>query len=178
MLQKEYPGKKIQLVGHSIGGWITRAYLGQISDAKRSESFSALATLGTPHTPPPEGFFRNIDQTRGLLAFVEDRYPGAFHDELKYLTVGSTAQAGALPGNGAGLLAGSLAFASYLPLCGDGTVQGDGITPIGCAHLNGAEQRDVDAYHIAFVPGSGTRLLGTPWYGSPEVLESWADFLQ
>ena len=44
--------------------------------------------------------------------------------------------------------------------------------------LDGAEQREVDAYHIAFVPGSGTRLLGTPWYGSPDLVGEWADFLQ
>ena len=71
-----------------------------------------------------------------------------------------------------------LATASYLPLCGDAFAAGDGITPIGCAHLDGAEQREVAAFHISFVPGLGTRLLGTPWYGSPELLEGWADFLR
>lgn len=177
-LAEQYPGKKVQLVAHSIGGWIARAYLGQLPASKRDATFSALVTLGTPHAPPPEGLFRTIDQTRGLLAFVEERYPGAFHESLRYMTVGSTAQRGALPGSGQGLIAGSLAFASYLPLCGDGGVDGDGITPIGCAHLDGAEQRTVDAFHIAFVPGSGTRLNGTPWYGSPDIIGEWADFLQ
>ena len=66
---------------------------------------------------------------------------------------------------------------SYLPLCGDAFVEGDGITPVACAHLEGAEQRDVEAYHIAFVPGLGARLLGTPWYGSPGIIDQWADFL-
>mmetsp|Transcript_54789 Transcript_54789/g.102732 ORF Transcript_54789/g.102732 Transcript_54789/m.102732 type:complete len:601 (+) Transcript_54789:74-1876(+) len=178
MMKQQYPGKKIQLVAHSIGGWITRAYLGRMSDDERAATFSALVTLGTPHKPPPEGFLRTIDQTRGLLTYVEDRYPGAFHKELRYLTVCSKAQRGALPGSGAGLIAGSLALASYLPLGGDGFAEGDGITPLKCGHLEGAEQRDVNAYHIAFIPGSGTRLLGTPWYGSPEVIDGWADFLQ
>jgi len=178
MMKQQYPGKKIQLVAHSIGGWITRAYLGRMPDDERAATFSALVTLGTPHKPPPEGFLRTIDQTRGLLTYVEDRYPGAFHKELRYLTVCSKAQRGALPGSGAGLIAGSLALASYLPLGGDGFAEGDGITPLKCGHLEGAEQRDVNAYHIAFIPGSGTRLLGTPWYGSPEVIDGWADFLQ
>lgn len=177
-IKQQYPGKKIQLVAHSIGGWITRAYLGRMPDDERAATFSALVTLGTPHKPPPEGFLRTIDQTRGLLTYVEDRYPGAYHKELRYLTVCSKAQRGALPGGGAGLIAGSLAFASYLPLGGDGSAVGDGITPIQCGHLEGAEQRDVNAYHIAFIPGSGARLLGTPWYGSPEVIGGWADFLQ
>ena len=172
-LEREHPGQPIQLVAHSIGGWITRAYLGQLSPEKRA-AYSALVTLGTPHAPPPEGPLRTLDQTRGLLTFVEDNYPGAYHPELRYLTVGSRAVKGAIrPELGA-----LLATASYLPLSGDAFAEGDGITPIGCAHLDGAEQREVDAFHISFVPGLGTRLLGTPWYGSPELIESWADFLR
>lgn len=183
-LSKQYPERKIQLVAHSIGGWITRAYLGKVSASQRAK-FSALVTLGTPHRPPPDGFFKKIDQTRGLLKFVEERYPGAHFDELRYMTVGSRAQAGALPWGDAndgepspGLLAGTLAAASYLPLCGDAFTVGDGITPLACAHLDGAEQRVVDCFHIAYVPGARARLRGTPWYGSPEILEQWADFLQ
>ena len=110
---------------------------------------------------------------------VEERYPGAYHPELRYLTVGSRAQGGALPWarGEAGLLASTLAYASYLPLCGDGEAVGDGITPLRCAHLEGAEQREPECFHIAYVPGVRARLRGTPWYGSPGVLEQWADFL-
>uniref|UniRef100_A0A7S2GTW5 DUF676 domain-containing protein n=1 Tax=Haptolina brevifila TaxID=156173 RepID=A0A7S2GTW5_9EUKA len=177
-LTKAYPGRKISLVAHSIGGWITRSYLGQLSDDDRSK-FGALVTLGTPHAPPPEGFFRTLDQTRGLLRFVEERYPGAYHPELRYMSVGSDAVAGSLPWSSNGrLLESTLALASYLPLCGDAFIRGDGITPLACAHLEGAEQRTLEAFHIAFVPLLGTRLRGTPWYGSPGIVEKWADFLQ
>jgi len=179
-LEKEWPGRKVQLVAHSIGGWIARAYLGQLDPEVRARRFSALVTLGTPHRPPPEGLFRTLDQTRGLLSYVEERYPGAAHPELRYLTVGSRAVKGAkgfdIPSCGESL-GRVLAAASYLPLCGDGTIEGDGITPISCAHLPGAEQREVDAFHIAFIPGIGTRLLGTPWYGSPDLAAKWIDFL-
>ena len=95
---------------------------------------------------------------------------------LRCLTVGSRAVTGR-PSLGGGI-DGLLAFASYLPLCGDGGAEGDGITPLACAHLDGAEQREVDAFHIAFVPGLGTRLRGTPWYGSAELIDGWADFLR
>lgn len=36
----------------------------------------------------------------------------------------------------------------------------------------------VDAYHIAFVPFLGLRLLGTQWYGSAQVVGEWCDFLE
>lgn len=177
-MRAAHPGKPIQLVAHSIGGWIVRAYLGQLPAERRKGVFGALVTLGTPHAPPPEGIFRTLDQTRGLLTNVEGDFPGAFHKDegLRYLTVGSRAVTGQ-PSLGAGL-DGALAFASYLPLCGDGAAEGDGITPLRCAHLDGAEQREVDAFHIAFVPGIGTRLRGTPWYGSAELIDGWADFLR
>ena len=113
--------------------------------------------LGTPHLPPPKGPLRILDQTHGLLTYVAANYPGAYHPEIRYLTVGSRAVRGAL----ATELGGLLAAATYLPLCGDAFTVGDGITPISCAHLDGAEQREVAAFHIGFVPGLGTRMLGT-----------------
>ena len=135
-LTKDYPGRPIQLVAHSIGGWITALYLGQITPEPARSVRRARDARGTPHAPPPEGIFRTLDQTRGLLRYVEERYPGAHFaaEGLRYLTVGSRAQAGALPwaknADGertTGLLAGVLALASYLPLCGDGFAVGDGI---------------------------------------------------
>ena len=152
--------------GFFVDGWFGTAVTNPL--------FGLSGRPRQPHAPPPEGFLRTIDQTRGLLRYVEERYPGAYHPDVRYLTVGSRAVTGKVGTE----LGGALALASYLPLCGDAFAEGDGITPIGCAHLDGAEQRDVDAYHIAFVPGSGTRLQGTPWYGSPQIIDGWADFLQ
>ena len=50
-------------------------------------------------------------------------------------------------------------FLTFLSKEGAGI--GDGITPTSAAHLDGAEQREVAAIHIGFVPGLGTRLCGT-----------------
>jgi len=168
-----HPGQKISLVGHSIGGWIARAYLGQLP-AERRCLIGRLVTLGTPHIPPPEGLFRALDQTRGLLTNVQSNFPGAFHPEIKYLCVGSRAVKGELRGGG---LDGLLGAFSYLPLSGKAANVGDGITPYECAILPGADELEVDAFHIGFVPFAGFRLLGTTWYGSPGVAEQWIDFL-
>ena len=175
-LAAAHPGKKVQLVAHSIGGWIARAWLAQLDDDARAQ-VSALVTLGTPHAEPPEdGPWRTLDQTRGLLANVNSRCPGAYHEGIRYASVGSSAVQGQLRGGG---LDGLLGFASYLPLCGDGEAVGDGITPQKAAHPDGWERRDLDgAYHIAFVPFLGARLRGTPWYGSEENIEQWVDVLK
>lgn len=85
-LTVEASGRKVHLVAHSIGGWVARAYLGQLDDDARAR-VGSLVTLGTPHSPPPDGIFRTLDQTRGLLRLVEERYPGAYHDGIQY-TVG------------------------------------------------------------------------------------------
>jgi hypothetical protein len=44
-----------------------------MNDEERAKTFDSLVTLGTPHVPPPNGIFRSMDQTRGLLSFVQDR---------------------------------------------------------------------------------------------------------
>lgn len=169
-------GAPAQIVGHSIGGWIARAYLGQLSGPRRTERFSALVTLGTPHAEPPEGLLRKIDQTRGLLKYVNSNYPGAAHPGMRYLSVGSTAVRGRVFGAG---LDGLLGFASYLPLGGDGGAAGDGICPEACSVLAGAEHRTLKgAHHIAFVPFLGLRLLAVEWYGSDRMAVEWADFLE
>ncbi|CAN1246238.1 hypothetical protein LINGRAPRIM_LOCUS3131 [Linum grandiflorum] len=78
------PGGKLSLIGHSAGGWLARVYMEEfgVSD------IALLLTLGTPHLPPPRGIPGVIDQTRGLLYYVEDHCRKAVvTPELKYVCV-------------------------------------------------------------------------------------------
>jgi hypothetical protein len=83
---------EICIIGHSIGGWVARAYLGGLSSPMSSSTaiyrlltqqqqqqqqlqqyytnvkISSLITLGTPHISSPNAI---IDQTRGLLREIE-----------------------------------------------------------------------------------------------------------
>lgn len=60
------------MIGHSIGGWVARAYLGGLSRSSSAvhrmalERVSSLVTLGTPHTAPTAAL---VDQTRVRLLF-------------------------------------------------------------------------------------------------------------
>jgi pimeloyl-ACP methyl ester carboxylesterase len=87
-------GGKVALVGHSMGGLVTRAYLRKYAGGP----VAALITLGTPHhgtALAPFGFGRNAHEMRrtsawlgGLRAFEEGGWPApvtsvfSYHDNI------------------------------------------------------------------------------------------------
>jgi pimeloyl-ACP methyl ester carboxylesterase len=169
LMLKEYNASQINLIGHSAGGWIARIYLGEQpytlhKDVEESAglwhaypSIATLVTLGTPHVSQERWTKRNLD-------FVKTHYPGAFYPEVKYVCVAGRAIYGQRR------LGQWLAYNSYKLTCGIGNVWGDGITPIDSAHLDGAINLTLD--DVLHSP----RRIGT-WYGSPEVLPSWVQYL-
>jgi hypothetical protein len=76
-----------------------------------------------------------LDQTRGLLKYINDRWPGAHFEGIDYTCIAATGIIGKLEFN----LDSLLAFASYFALIGEGGVEGDGITPVKAALLDGGE---------------------------------------
>ncbi|AQK60900.1 alpha/beta-Hydrolases superfamily protein [Zea mays] len=93
------PGGKISLIGHSAGGWLARVYMAEFD----ASDISLLLTLGTPHLPPPKGVPGVIDQTRGLLNYVEENCaPAVYTPELRYVCIaGRYIQGAPLLGNSA-----------------------------------------------------------------------------
>eukprot|EP00547_Thalassionema_nitzschioides_P018739 CAMPEP_0194253880 /NCGR_PEP_ID=MMETSP0158-20130606/30852_1 /TAXON_ID=33649 /ORGANISM="Thalassionema nitzschioides, Strain L26-B" /LENGTH=557 /DNA_ID=CAMNT_0038991723 /DNA_START=41 /DNA_END=1711 /DNA_ORIENTATION=+ len=169
------------ILSHSIGGWIARAWLGEVASEQTRQRCKAYVSLGTPHAaPPPESIVSKADQTRGLLKYINDRWPGAyFSPSIQYTCVASSAVTGKV-----GLdLDNLLAFASYFALIGQGDVDGDGITPVGGALLDGAKSIVLDnnngdnnpIYHADVLPnplgGTNAKLIGTPWYA--DRMEEW-----
>jgi hypothetical protein len=59
------------------GGWLGRVYLHDFG----TDGVDRFVSLGSPHQPPPEGI---LDQTRGILTYCSDTFPGAFHPEVGY----------------------------------------------------------------------------------------------
>lgn len=159
---------KINLIGHSAGGWISRIYIGEKPYLGRNELSSTapgnarakvatLLTLGTPHISRERW-------TRWNLDFVNNNYPGAFYPSVRYVCVaGKTIFGDRRPGKW-------LAYSSYQQTCGIGNTWGDGITPIAAAHLEGAENLTIEnVYHSPRSPKN--------WYGSPEILPNWVSYL-
>lgn len=160
MLQEVVGDGNVCMVGHSAGGWLGRVYI-----ADHGARVSTLVTLGTPNVPPANGGF---DQTRGLLRYVENEC------DLrgKVNNVVSVAGSGVLGKPlGKGNVAENVAYWSYLAVCGNGEVDGDGVTPVQAAFIDGAHKIVVpQCKHSMIAQGN--------WYGSAEAMEKWCQFLE
>ena len=158
-----------EILGHSAGGWISRIYLGEkpytihgdvLEDAGLWEAHpyvNTLITLGTPHVSQERWTRKNLD-------FVKIHYPGAFHPQVRYVCAAGKAVFGK---RGFGTW---LAYKSYELTVGKGETWGDGITPVEAAVLDGVENLVLEGvWHSPRSPGK--------WYGSPEVLPAWIEYL-
>mmetsp|Transcript_7265 Transcript_7265/g.14914 ORF Transcript_7265/g.14914 Transcript_7265/m.14914 type:complete len:371 (-) Transcript_7265:277-1389(-) len=194
---------EICVVGHSIGGWVARAYIGGLSGSSTAvhclakEKITSLITLGTPHISPESAL---VDQTRGLLREIAQDpscSSTALHDRgVKITCVGSSGLAGNLLTSELEEL---IAATSYLPLIGrlGKDVRGDGIVPTDLAFMDAPARRVV--IEKCLETGSPVRhahVLPTPWnlwdgsapswelpeeitwYGSPGVVSQWFKYIE
>ncbi|KAG8391360.1 hypothetical protein BUALT_Bualt01G0179700 [Buddleja alternifolia] len=193
-------GSNISLIGHSAGGWLARVYLQEFGPS----DVSLLLTLGTPHLPPPKGVSGVIDQTRGLLDYVEKNCAKAVYTpELRYVCIaGRYIQGARLLGSSnisdsavmveiehpvgkmtaidtsttpaSTTLRARFVGQGYKQVCGRADVMGDGVVPEMSAHLEGALNISVDGVYHSPV---GSDDETRPWYGSPAVVEQWIHHL-
>ena len=160
---------RVNLIGHSAGGWIARIYLGDRPYAVHAldldrpncwsghKSVHTLLTLGTPHMSQERWTRRNLD-------FVNQTYPGAFYPHINYVCVAGKAVFGQRWRTW-------FTYNSYQLTAGQGDCWGDGITPIAAAHLSEAENLILDDVYHSPEPG-------VTWYGSPQVVEAWVGYLE
>lgn len=176
---------KVLLVGHSAGGWLARAFLGQLeyredpvnsNEEDPHECVAGLVTLGTPHFPPPE-LSRIKCMTGGALGWVNDRWPGAYYASkgVSYVCVTSSAIKGdqyadkrSLAGYSAG---------SYRQVSGSGhDIEGDAVVPLRSALLDGAQHVVLRrALHSMSRVRTFEEPADEPWYGSDSVIDEWLD---
>ncbi|GMY23668.1 pentatricopeptide repeat-containing protein, mitochondrial [Fagus crenata] len=196
-------GGTLSLIGHSAGGWLARVYLEEFG----LSHISLLLTLGTPHLPPPKGLSGVIDQTRGLLYYVEENCSKAVYTpHLKYVCIaGRYIQGAQLFSNS------SVKVESAVPIdsaqsISEGAIMNDLSTStsnattlrarfVGQGYKQVCGQADV--WGDGVVPEVSAHLEGAlnisldgvyhspvgsddelrPWYGSPAVVEKWIQHL-
>ncbi|CAA6669485.1 unnamed protein product [Spirodela intermedia] len=169
------------LIGHSAGGWLARLYMEEFgcSDA------SLLLTLGTPHLPPPKGLPGIVDQTRGLLDYVERNCPPAVYSpERKYVCIAGRYI------KGVSLIGSSSSSEGPEEETPDGAGNG---SETGSPGMNGRPPPPAASTLSARFVGQGYKQVcgradvwGTdvplpfgsdetrrPWYGTPAVLDQW-----
>lgn len=176
-LLKECPEAEINLLGHSIGGWVARAWLSEWASPDVRAKVRRLVTLGSPHNPPPPtSALARVDQTRGLLSYINEKFPGAFEKQVSYTSVIGSGIRGGFGGGAPS----AVALLSYAALSGDGGGSGDGIIPVASATVDGWKLIDIaEAGHADFLPLIPGRRVSLPiqWYGSEGIIDKWVDVL-
>jgi pimeloyl-ACP methyl ester carboxylesterase len=155
----ESDSDKAVLVGHSAGGILARVFVGgdppyggrRYAGHRR---VSHLITLGTPHTVSKR-------ERLAPIAEVNELFPGALHDHIRYLCVAGAAVDGT---------SSRRARRRYERFVDDGRVAGDGEVPVEAALLPGADSLVLDGlYHGRLHSWRKGR-----WYGSDrETVERW-----
>lgn len=181
------PKKKIALIGHSAGGWISRIYLSSSDYGCKSYRGSAyihsLVTLGSPHSDAPGPAFDSIKWINNPSHETE-RLSG----KVRSLGVAGRGFQGADWGM---LTSGSYGFCvKGVPDAASGEHHdGDGVTPLFSAlGMPGSESMVVDGVtHFCWSDVFGGGLVapeltadhrnGRHWYGSDSVLDQWAGFI-
>lgn len=192
------PDATVTMIGHSIGGWAVRAYLGECLGEERAlKRVARVITLGTPHNPPPsDSPLFKVDQTRGLLTYLNEAFPaGAPLAPEQFVCVAgsstTTADLGELSRSRAWdgersrspLLERLVALPSYLALSGSAFgVSGDGLIPIETAVMKGGCASVIldDCHHSGFIPTALDSILlpeTYKWYGSRSIFEQWSQHL-
>ncbi|KAI7728270.1 hypothetical protein M8C21_020912 [Ambrosia artemisiifolia] len=196
-------GGPLSIIGHSAGGWLARVYMEEF--AKENNNISLLLTLGSPLQPPPKGLPGVVDQTRGLLDYVEKNCRNAVYTpELRYVCIaGRYIYGSRLFGNSDPAATIPVSVEQSVP---DATIASEAGTLISTGatfrtRFVGQGYKQVcgqaDVWGDGVVPEVSAHLEGAlnisfdgvyhspvgsddesrPWYGSPAIVEQWVHHL-
>lgn len=191
-------GGTLSIIGHSAGGWLARVYMEEFG----LSHISLLLTLGSPHQPPPKDYPGVIDQTRGLLYYVDKHCAKAVYSpQLKFVCIAGRYIQGARFYGNSEVDSDSLALNNGQSISESTCVSNKNLSTrsnmsfrsrfVGQGYKQVCGQADV--WGDGVVPEVSAHLDGAlnislhgvyhspvgsddelrPWYGSPAVVEQW-----
>ncbi|GMH88036.1 hypothetical protein TrST_g11108 [Triparma strigata] len=160
---------KVALVGHSIGGWVARSFIGGLYSAD-----TAVGSLLKSH------------QTRGLLKFIEEE--DSCSPAAMGIPISNIASSGIKGKIFSTDLESLVAASGYWSLNGDLFSEGDGIVPVSVASIDAPAKVLKDVKHAGSVPTpwnifSDSKSIELSeeafgkWYGSPSVVSEWSELI-
>lgn len=193
---KNCGNKKIILIGHSAGGWLARAAMGDGNWSKdgndamdtniirTADRIRCLVTVGSIHKEPKNSA---TCVTKGALMNTNRLYPGAFlkNEGIGYVSVGGYALTGdntyAESRNKINVpfhedyklqISPKVAYKSYKAVAGEGNLDGDGIVPLEWTKLEGSKHVKLEGVlHSAHFARKAKQQ--NSWYGSENILDNW-----
>ena len=146
---------RVALVAHSAGGWMSRVYMQDFG----VDDIRCVVTLGSPLNAVPKDVPGVVDQTRGILTYVEANCAKPTELGVPVTCLAGKWLLGVETLGGAGDAAGFLVGQGYKQVCGSAAAWGDGITPVATAHLDGADNVTLEG--CAPHPSSSLNLLSS-----------------
>ncbi len=157
--------RKVILIGHSAGGVVGRAYLGDrmIEPHHRTysgyERVSQLLMVGSPLRMPKHASQRGIR----AAGWVDEAYPGAYYaPQVRYVSIRGRYVEGKPNGN----LRERQAYYNYRFISQDGAQWGDGVVPLSLSELEGASTLELEC--VGHSPG-----WGRWFFNDAEVIRAW-----
>ncbi len=167
---KQTGARRVILVGHSAGGIVGRAYLGDqtVKPYQRSycgyERVSCLYMVGSPLRATREAPRLGMR----AAAWVDETYPGAYYaPQVKYLNVRSRH----IEGKVNGALRQREAYYNYRFISGNGAQWGDGVVPLSLSELDGAATLELEG--VGHSPG-----WGKWFFGDASVIRAWWHYFE
>ncbi len=167
---RETGAEQVMVVGHSAGGLVGRAYLGDKAILPNRQTYhghervSHLITLGSPLRAAPLAKHPGMAQ----VSWLEEHYPGGYYaPTVKYLTVSGRR----IEGKRDGALREREAFVNYAFISDNGAQWGDGVVPASLSRFDDVPHLEID--DLGHSPNWG------PWFGNDEgSIRQWWHVLE
>ncbi|HEX2913616.1 MAG TPA: alpha/beta hydrolase [Chloroflexia bacterium] len=155
--------EKVWLVCHSAGGTVARLWMGDTPyNGQCYEGYSfvkGIIFLGSPYISAEPNALKAVE-------FLNERNPGAYFPEIKYVSVAGKS----IFGKANGSFLQRMAFKSYSKVTPAHPQQwGDGVITLEAAYMPGAT-------NITLTGINHISLLGQPGYSASQAMEIWGRY--